>query len=161
MEDLIGLSACLQGEIPYWLLRDHEDRAQEALDFYRKVFDGRFYLEIQHNQLPDQDKVNPLIVDLGRRNSVPVAATNDCHYLKSSDAKAHEALLCIQTQSTIHDKGRMSFETDQLYLKSPDEMARSFSWVPEAVDITSEIAGLCNVEIPKDVSLFPGLSHRA
>ena len=152
---LIGLSACLQGEIPYWLLRDHEDRAKEALDFYQKVFDGRFYLEIQHNQLPDQDKVNPLIVDLGRRSGVPVAATNDCHYLKSSDAKAHEVLLCIQTQSTIHDKGRMSFETDQLYLKSPDEMAKDFSWVPEAVDVTAEIAGLCNVEIPKDVFCFP------
>ncbi|HVN72881.1 MAG TPA: DNA polymerase III subunit alpha, partial [Desulfomonilia bacterium] len=152
---LIGLSACLQGEIPYWLLRDDEDRAQEALDFYRKIFDDRFYLEIQHNALPDQDKVNPLIVDMARRKGVPVAATNDCHYLKSGDARAHEVLLCIQTQNTIHDKGRMTFESDQLYLKSPDEMVRDFGWIPEAVDITSDIAGLCNVEIPKDVYCFP------
>ncbi|MGD0211048.1 MAG: DNA polymerase III subunit alpha, partial [Desulfomonilia bacterium] len=152
---LIGLSACLQGEVPYWLLRDDEARAHEALDFYRKTFEGRFYLEIQHNALPDQDKVNPLIVDLGKRTGTPVSATNDCHYLKSGDAKAHEVLLCIQTQNTIHDKGRMTFESDQLYLKSPDEMVRDFDWIPEAVGITSDIAGLCNVEIPKDVYCFP------
>ncbi|MGD0819289.1 MAG: DNA polymerase III subunit alpha [Desulfomonilia bacterium] len=152
---LIGLSACLQGEVPYWLLRDNEERAHEALDFYRKTFEGRFYLEIQHNALPDQDKVNPLIVDLGKRTGTPVAATNDCHYLKSGDAKAHEVLLCIQTQNTIHDKGRMTFESDQLYLKSPDEMVRDFGWIPEAVGVTSDIAGLCNVEIPKDVYCFP------
>jgi len=152
---LIGLSACLQGEIPYWLLRDNEERANDALDFYRKIFDGRFYLEIQHNALPDQEKVNPLIVELGRRKGVGVAATNDCHYLRSADAKAHEVLLCIQTQNTIHDKGRMTFESDQLYLKSPEEMAGNFHWIPEAVDITSEIAGLCDVEIPKDVYCFP------
>jgi DNA polymerase-3 subunit alpha len=64
-------------------------------------------------------------------------------------------LLCIQTQNTINDKGRLTFESDQLYLKSPEEMARDFHWIPEAIDITSEIAGLCNVEIPKDVYFFP------
>ncbi|HPI92927.1 MAG TPA: DNA polymerase III subunit alpha [Deltaproteobacteria bacterium] len=152
---LIGLSACLQGEIPYWLLRGDEAKAAEALDFYRKTFGNAFYLEIQHNGLPDQDMVNPLIVDLAKRSGTPVVATNDCHYLKPEDAKAHEVLLCIQTQNTIHDKGRMTFESDQLYLKGPDEMARDFHWIPEALDISGEIAAICNVEIPKDRYCFP------
>ncbi len=154
-QGLIGLSACLQGEIPYWLLRDDEQNAREALDFYRRVFDGRFYLEIQDNSLPDQEKVNPLILEMGSRFGVPVVATNDCHYLRQEDAKAHEVLLCIQTQSTLNDKSRMSFESDQLYLKSPQEMEKGFSWAPGAVDITSEIAKRCNVTIPNDVYYFP------
>jgi DNA polymerase-3 subunit alpha len=154
-QGLIGLSACLQGEIPYWLLRGNEQKAIEALDFYRRVFDGRFYLELQDNGLPDQEKVNHMILDMGRRSGIPVVATNDCHYLRREDAKAHEVLLCIQTQSTINDKSHMSFESDQLYLKSPEEMAGGFQWVPEALDITSEIAARCNVEIPKDVYYFP------
>ena len=152
---LIGLSACLQGEIPFWLLRGDEAKAAEALDFYRKALGGAFYLEIQHNGLPDQDMVNPLIVDLARRSGTAVVATNDCHYLKPGDAKAHEVLLCIQTQNTIHDKGRMTFESDQLYLKGPDEMARDFQWVPEALALSGEIASLCNVDIPKDRYCFP------
>jgi len=152
---LIALSACLQGEIPYWLLRGDEAKAQDALDFYRSTFGGDFCLEIQHNGLPDQDTVNPMIVDMARRSGTPLVATNDCHYLKREDARAHEVLLCIQTQNTIHDKGRMSFESDQLYLKSPQEMAADFHWIPEALDMTAEIASRCHVEIPKDKYRFP------
>jgi DNA polymerase-3 subunit alpha len=154
-EGLIALSACLQGEIPYWLVRGNDQRAKEALDFYRRVFDGRFYLEVQDNGLADQEKVNRLILDMGRESGIPLVATNDCHYLKREDARAHEVLLCIQTQNTINDKSHMSFESDQLYLKSPEEMARGFQWAPGAVDITAEIAARCNVEIPKDVYYFP------
>jgi DNA polymerase III subunit alpha len=152
---LIALSACLQGEVPYWLLRGNEDRALDALDFYRTTFGDRFYLEIQSNGLEDQNTVNPLIIDLGKRHGVPIVATNDCHYLLKSDAKAHEALLCIQTQTTIHDKDRMSFETDELYLKSPDVMRSQFSFCPEAVDLTGEVAARCNLELPKGVYFFP------
>ena len=152
---LLALSACLQGEVPYWLLRGAEDRALDALDFYRATFDGRFYLEIQSNGLEDQNTVNPLIIDLGKRHGVPVVATNDCHYLLKSDAKAHEALLCIQTQTTIHDKDRMSFETDELYLKSPEEMRAQFSFCPEAVDLTGEVAARCSLELPRGRYFFP------
>ncbi|MEA2101257.1 MAG: DNA polymerase III subunit alpha, partial [Thermodesulfobacteriota bacterium] len=156
-QGLIAMSACLQGEIPYWLLRDNPERAQGALEFYRSTFDSRFYLEIQENKLSDQDRVNPMIVDLGKQFDVPIVATNDCHYLHRSDAGAHEALLCIQTQKTIHDKDRMRFATDQLYLKSPEEMASSFSWIPEAVEMTGEVASQCEVEIPKGLYYFPVL----
>jgi len=82
-------------------------------------------------------------------------ATNDCHYLLQSDAKAHEALLCIQTQTTLHDKGRMSFETDQLYLKSPQEMEEYFHWIPQALDATIEVAARCRLELPKGRYHFP------
>ncbi len=152
---LIALSACLQGEIPYWLLRGNEERTHDALEFYRKTFDGRFYLEIQSNGLDDQNIVNPLLVDLGRKNGIPIVATNDCHYLSKGDAKAHEALLCIQTQTTVHDKNRMSFETDELYLKSPQDMKEQFAWIPEALDATAEVAGRCNLELTRGVYYFP------
>ncbi|MRR35536.1 DNA polymerase III subunit alpha, partial [bacterium] len=152
---LIAMSACLQGEVPFWLFRGNEERALDALDFYRNTFRDRFYLEIQANGLADQETVNPLLVDMGKRHGVPLVATNDCHYLLKSDAKAHEALLCIQTQTTLHDKDRMSFETDELYLKSPQEMEAQFGWIPEAVSISAEIAGRCNLELPKGVYYFP------
>ena len=154
-EGLIALSACLQGEIPYWMLRGSRERVEEALEFYLGTFGDRFYLEIQANALADQESVNPELVELGRRRGIPVVATNDCHYLLKSDAKAHEALLCIQTQTTLLDKGRMSFETDELYLKSPQEMREYFSRVPEAVDATGEVAARCCLELPKGQYYFP------
>ena len=152
---LIAMSACLQGEIPYWLLRGNTERANQALDFYRQTFSDRFYLEIQENGLDDQNKVNPQLVDLARRLGIPLVATNDCHYLNAGDDKAHEALLCIQTQNTLHDKDRMTFGTDQIYLKSPQEMAQAFAGLPEAIANTREVAARCNVEVPKGCYYFP------
>lgn len=152
---LIAMSACLQGEVPYWLLRGNEDKALDALEFYRSTFDGRFYLEIQNNGIEDQNRVNELLMDISKRYDLPVVATNDCHYLHKADAKAHEVLLCIQTQSMIHDKGRMTFETDQLYLKSPQEMAEQFAWAPDAIKTAEEVAGRCNLELPRGDYYFP------
>ncbi len=152
---LIALSACLQGEVPYWLLRGNDERVNDALEFYCRIFDNRFYVEIQANGLADQETLNPQLVELAGRRGLPVVATNDCHYLLRSDAKAHEALLCIQTQTTMHDKGRMSFETDQLYLKSPQEMREYFHWIPQAVDATAEVAARCSLELPRGVYYFP------
>ncbi|HHO77013.1 MAG TPA: DNA polymerase III subunit alpha [Deltaproteobacteria bacterium] len=154
-EGLVAMSACLQGEIPYWLLRGNESNALNAMEFYRATFDGRFYLELQNNGIEDQNRVNTLLVDLSKRYDLPLVATNDCHYLRKEDAKAHEALLCIQTQSMIHDKDRMTFETDQLYLKSPEEMAEQFAWAPDALKATQEVASRCNLELPKGVYYFP------
>jgi len=152
---LIAMSACLQGEVPYWLLRGNETKAFDAVEFYRSTFDERFYLEIQSNGIEDQNRVNKLLVDVSRQYDLPVVATNDCHYLRKEHAKAHEALLCIQTQSMIHDKGRMTFETDQLYLKSPQEMAEQFAWAPDAVKTTEEVVSRCNLELPSGNYYFP------
>ncbi len=152
---LIAMSACLQGEIPYWILRNDDKRTIEALDFYRSTFKDRFYLEIQSNGLADQEKVNPIIIEMAKEYSVPLVATNDCHYLMPSDAKAHEVLLCIQTRKTINDKDRMRFNTDQLYLKSPQEMIDSFSSIPEAISNTKDVADRCLLEIPMGKYHFP------
>ncbi|VFU17433.1 DNA polymerase III alpha subunit [anaerobic digester metagenome] len=154
-QGLIALSACLQGEVPYWLFRGNDERVNDALEFYCRTFDGRFYIEIQANGLADQETLNHQLVELAGRRGLPVVATNDCHYLLQSDAKAHEALLCIQTQTTLHDKGRMSFETDQLYLKSPQEMEEYFHWIPQALDATIEVAARCRLELPKGRYHFP------
>ena len=153
-EGLIALSACLQGEIPYWMLRGSRERVEEALEFYLGTFGDRFYLEIQANALADQESVNPELVELGRRRGIPVVATNDCHYLLKSDAKAHEALLCIQTRARCSTKAH-ELRDGELYLKSPQEMREYFSRVPEAVDATGEVAARCCLELPKGQYYFP------
>jgi DNA polymerase-3 subunit alpha len=136
---LIALSACLQGEIPYWLLRGDDAKAKDALDFYRGAFGGDFYLEIQHNGLPDQDTVNPMIVDMARRSGTPLVATNDCHYLRREDARAHEVLLCIQTRTPSMTRPHELRDRPALP-QEPPEMAVDFHWIPEALAMTAEIA---------------------
>ena len=87
-------------------------------------------------------------------------ATNDCHYLRKSDARAHEILLCIQTGKTVVDEKRFKFRTDQLYFKSPEDMARDFAYVPEALENTMEIAGKMRFETGPGQLSLPGVSAR-
>ncbi|MBI5740260.1 MAG: DNA polymerase III subunit alpha [Nitrospirae bacterium] len=144
---LIGLSACLKGEIPHYLSAGMTDRAREAAIEYRKILGAEnFYLEIQPNELPEQEEVNRLLIELGRDLHIPLVATNDCHYLNREDAKAHEVLLCIQTGKTMNDADRMRFSKDTFYFKSPAEMMSAFSDVPEAVENTRRIAERCNLD---------------
>ncbi len=153
---LIGLSACLKGEIPYCLQRGMVDRARErALQFKHILGPENFYLEIQENGLPEQTEANIKLVELARELHVGVVATNDCHYLKREDAKAHEVLLCIQTGRTMKDATRMKFATDEFYFKSPQEMKEAFREVPEAIANTVSIAERCNVEFVLGESLLP------
>jgi len=99
---LIATSACLQGEVPFAMGTEGEAKALEALEEYKSIFpDGRFYLEIQDNGLPDQERMNPLLIALARRTGTPLVATNDCHYLNPGDDKLQEILLCLQTGKTI------------------------------------------------------------
>lgn len=145
---LIGSSACLNGEIASLLLENNREGARRVAEEYRNIFgDGNFYLELMENGIPEQKVVNERLIELGRELSMPLIATNDCHYLKRADAEAHELLLCIQTGKTIDDQDRMRFQTDHFYLKSPEEMAESFSHCPEAIENTLEIAGRCNVSL--------------
>ena len=125
---LIALSACLHGEVARYILNDDAAGAEAAAQEYADIFPGRFYLEVQANNLPEQNKVNDAFLDLGPRWGLPVVATNDVHYLKPGDARAHDVLLCIQTGKTINTKGRMQFHTDQLYYKSPQEMAQAIPY---------------------------------
>jgi DNA polymerase-3 subunit alpha len=147
-EGLICLSSCLKGEIPALVLGGKRDEASAVAGWYKEVFGkGRFYLELQDTGLDEQRTVNQGLVALGRDVGAPLVATNDCHYLRREDAKAHDVLLCIQTGKTLKDPKRMKFSTDQFYLRSAEEMERLFNRYPEALRNTVEIADGCNLEL--------------
>ncbi|MBW2662757.1 MAG: DNA polymerase III subunit alpha, partial [Deltaproteobacteria bacterium] len=144
---LIALSACMQGEIPSLITENRQDKADEAALSFLDIFDkDNFYLEVQNNGIDKQEKINQALLDMNKRLSIPLVATNDCHYLDKEDVRAHEVLLCIQTGKTIHDPNRFKFQTDQLYFKSPEEMHSSFADYPNALNNTVDIAKRCNVE---------------
>ena len=147
-EGLICTSACLNGEVAYLLLNGDRDGARTAAEKYREIFgEGNFYLEIMENGLEKQKQANRALIELARELSIPLVATNDCHYLNRDDAEAHEVLLCIQTGTTMEDEKRMRFQTEEFYLKSPDEMKKSFDYCPEAIANTIEISNKCNLSL--------------
>ena len=144
-EGLIALSACLNGVVAAYLNRGELQEAEKELQFYQQLFDNRrFYIELQDNGIAEQYKVNEQLIDLARSFDLLLVATNDCHYLMAEDARAHEVLLCIQTGKHMDDPSRMQYGTDQLYFKSPEEMAAGFADYPEALANTIEIAERCN-----------------
>ena len=146
-EGLIALSACLAGEIPRKLLQDDYDGAKEAALWYDKTFGrGNYYLEIQNHGIAEQLRVLPQIVKISRETGIPLVATNDVHYIKKENAKVQKVLICIQTNHTIDEDTGLEFGTDDFYLKSEDEMRELFEDYPDAVDNTSVIADMCNVE---------------
>src|SRR5436190_3192189 len=152
---LIALSGCLRGEVAHSFVTGQPEKARAAAEELARIFDGRFYIEIQDNRLPAQERVNAELVRLARELGLPIVGTNDCHYLQPEDAAAHEVLLCIQTGKTFSDERRWKFETDQLYVKDAAEMAAAFAHVPEAVANTLEIARRCNLELTEERQ-FPG-----
>jgi DNA polymerase-3 subunit alpha len=155
-EGLIALTACLAGEVPSYILRGEYEKAKEAALFYDSVFGrGNFYLELQDHGILEQQKVNKELIRLSKETGIPLVATNDVHYLEKKDAKAHEVLLCIQTGKTIDDEDRMSFPTDEFYLKSPQEMENLFSCCKEAIENTEKIADMCNVEFEFNKTKLP------
>jgi len=145
---LIGFSACLKGEIPVLLQANRFNDALKAADELAHIFGkDNFYLELQENGIPEQKKVNQGIIKISRELSLPLIATADVHYLTKENAEAHEALLCIQTQTTLDDPNRMKFQTQEFYFKSPDEMKELFRDLPQAIANTLEVAGRCNLEL--------------
>jgi DNA polymerase-3 subunit alpha len=151
---LIALSSCLHGEVARHVLSNDPKAAEASAREYAEIFPGRFYLEVQANDLPEQLKVNAAFLESAPRWGLPVVATNDVHYLKPQDAKAHDVLLCIQTGKTVNTSGRMQFSTDQLYFKTPEEMARAFPY-PEILAASGEIASRCNVILELGALHFP------
>ncbi|MCK9364220.1 MAG: DNA polymerase III subunit alpha [Syntrophales bacterium] len=145
-EGLIGMSACLHGEIASAILNGNMDEAgRQALE-YRDIFgEGNFFLEIMENGIPEQKQANEGLIELSRKYSIPLVATCDCHYLNREDAEAQEVLLCIQTGKTLRDVERMRFSTDQFYFRSPEEMKRLFNYCPDAIENTGKIADRCNI----------------
>jgi len=155
-QGLIALSACLQGEVTRHVLEGSMRRARQVAGELSEIFNyGRFYLELQKNGMPEQEKANRGLLKLSGDLSLPVVATNDCHYLRKEDAKAHEILLCIQTGKTMDDQDRMRFPTDQFYFKSPEEMIALFADIPNATKNTLSIAEQCNLEIDFNTTHLP------
>ncbi|MHB8110168.1 MAG: DNA polymerase III subunit alpha [Syntrophorhabdaceae bacterium] len=154
-EGLICLTACIKGEIPNSILKGTEESLRKNVEYYLSRFENRIFFELQDNGLDEQRIVNEKLIELSSYYGVPIVATNDCHYLRREEAKAHELLLCIQTGKTINDKDRLSFSTDQFYFKSPEEIALAFSQYPEALSNTMRIAEMCNVTIDTNTYHFP------
>ncbi|MGE4453682.1 MAG: DNA polymerase III subunit alpha, partial [Sphaerochaeta sp.] len=158
-EGLICLSACLGGEILQHLLNDQWDLAKERAQWFASVFDdGRYYLEMQDHNLPEQKKTNPLLKQISDETGIPLVCTNDIHYIDKSDANAQDLLLCVGTNSKKNDPNRMRFPNQEFYFKSEAEMAELFSWCPEALENTTKIAERCNLEIHFPGPLLPNFA---
>jgi len=150
---LIGLSACLSGEIPRTYFASGYDAARDMARRYAATFEeSSFYLELQRNRLPEQDEVNDVLIRISRETGIPLVATNDCHYLKREDARSQEILMAISQRKRLTDEGRLRHEVDEFYLKSPQEMMEAFAAVPEAIENTVRIAAACQVDIPNNAT---------
>lgn len=147
---LIAMSACLKGEVAMQCGRGNMEDAVATARWYNELFPDRYYIELQENTIPEQDIVNKRLMEVAAELKLPLVATNDCHYLNREDARAHEVLLCIQTGKTMEDPTHMKFSVDEFYVKSPEEMARAFSYAPEAISNTLTIAERCNLELAVD-----------
>ena len=154
-EGIICLSACLQGEIPHLLLSGNRQKAEEVVNFYKNIFPGRFYIEIQDHGIEEEKIVAPLLIELAQDTNTPLVVTNDCHYINRKDAEAHDVLLCIQTGKSLSDTNRMKYNTNQLYFKSEDEMRELFPAQTEAYDNTLKIADQIDLELDYNNFLFP------
>ena len=155
-EGLIASSACLAGIIPRNLVRGQYETACEEAIRLRDIFGrGNFFLELQDHGMAEQRLVNSQLMRMSEELDIPLICTNDIHYTYDTDAEAHDILLCIQTGKKQSDQDRMRYEGGQYYMKSPEEMEQLFSYAPDALRNTEEIAQRCNVEIEFGVQKLP------
>ena len=146
-EGLIGLSACLAGEIPRRIINgDYEGAKAYALELSSILGEDNFYLELQDHGIADQTTVNRALLRMHNETGIPLVCTNDAHYLRKEDAESHDVLLCIQTGKTVDDENRMRYEPRNFYLRSTEEMEALFSGYPDAVENTQRIADRCQLE---------------
>jgi DNA polymerase-3 subunit alpha len=145
-EGLVALSACGSGELSQLILSGRYSEANQAAQWYQRTY-GDFYLEIMRHPIPELEAVNKYLVQMGTELNIPIVATNDTHYVNREDASAHDLLLCIGTNTTIHDEKRMKMAGDFFYLKSPQEMAELYKDIPQALENTERIAAMCNLDM--------------
>jgi len=143
-QGLIALTSCLVGEIPRLILNGRLQDAKQAAQWYKQVF-GDFYLEIQRQPISELEQINQVLIDMSNELGIPLVATNDIHYVRREDAQAHDLLLCIGTNASIHDEKRMKMASDTLYLRSPEEMAELFQDIPQALENAERIAEMCDL----------------
>jgi len=158
-EGLIGLSGCLHGEIPNYIINDQIDKAKKAIIDFQDIFGkDNFYLELQDQLIPEQKKINRELIKIAKEMNIELVATNDVHYLHKSDSYSHEILLCLQTQTTLDDPKRMRFSTNEFYLKSEEEMKELFSEIPSALTNTLKVVNKCNLELDFSKKYMPVFS---
>ncbi|MFC1903739.1 DNA polymerase III subunit alpha [Chloroflexota bacterium] len=145
-EGLIALTGCLGGEIPRLIRNGRLQEAKEAALWYRQTF-GDFYLEIQRHPIPELEQVNQTLIAMSGELGIPLVATNDAHYINREDASAHDLLLCIGTNSSVHDEKRFRMAGDFFYLKSPEEMAELYRDLPQAIENSGRIAEMCDLKL--------------
>ncbi len=155
-EGLIALSACLAGEVPKLLLNGEKDKAREVVREHIDIF-GRdnYFIEIQDHNLPEQKQILPQLIEIARSEGVGVVATNDIHYLAKEDAFYQDVLMCIQMEETVKNEDRMTFKTEEFYIKSEAEMRELFNFIPEACDNTQKIADRCKVDFDFNTRHLP------
>ena len=155
-EGLIGLSACLSGDIPRLLMQGDDQGAKQLAQRLSDIFGPEhFYLELQEHGIPVQKEVNAQIIRIARETGLPLVATNDVHYINQEDAAVQDVLICIQTGRFLDEENRMKMDSDQMYLKSGAEMEALFSHVPEALENTQKIAERCHVELDFETQHLP------
>jgi DNA polymerase-3 subunit alpha len=153
---LIGTSTCLGSEICQELLKGDYNKAQYLAGMYAEIFgEGNYFIELQDHRLPEQAKIRDPLLKIARELKLPLIATNDAHYLCKSDSTPHDVLLCIQTGSLVEDTKRLKFQTEEFYLKSPEEMGDLFGEWPEALENSLRVADMCNLELGKQHAKMP------
>src|SRR5271167_3636088 len=153
---LIGLSGCLKGEVAEELTFEHYDKAREAAATFGDIFGkGNFFLEIQNQGLPEEDRIQTNLLKLEQDLGIPMVATNDSHYLCEDDAHAQDVMVCIQTGKSINDTNRLKFASDQFFVKSFPEMQKEFLGYEQFLHRTLEIAERCNTKLEKVQDPFP------
>ncbi len=154
-EGLICLSACLAGEVSRRLSEGNYQAAKDTALRYREIFGEDYYIEVQSHDFPEQLSVLARLIKLSRDTGIPMAATNDAHYIRREDSEAQKILMCINTGTTLDDNDRLELPTDDFYLRPPEEMAELFRSCPEAVENTVRIAEKCNVTFEFGVTKLP------
>ena len=154
-EGIICLSGCAAGELSQLMLKDQMDEAERLTEWYARVFGDRFYMEIQNAGIPIQKECMDMTVDMANKKGLPLVATNDAHYLNKEDADAQDVLLCISTLSLRSDENRMKMKTDQLFVRTPEEMYEAFPGFEDAVARSQEIADRCDIQLDKDPRHYP------
>jgi DNA polymerase III alpha subunit len=146
-DGLIALSGCGSSEVSRLVANGQLDAARRVIEWYRDIFPGRYYLELQDHGIPELTAVNHQVVKFAHEFDLPLVATNDVHYTRREDAATHDVLLCIQTGKTVNEPKRMRMDGDSYYLKSADEMAALFPNLPDALTNTLRVAEMCEVEL--------------
>ncbi|REJ87008.1 MAG: DNA polymerase III subunit alpha [Planctomycetota bacterium] len=154
-EGIICLSGCASSELSRHLLADESDSARKLVEWYVDLFGDRFYMEIQDGGVEIQQSCAEATVDLANRMGLPLVATNDAHYLCQTDAGMHDVLLCVNTKATRSETNRMKIDTDQLFIRSPEQMYEAFPNAADAVARSQEIADRCDIDLDLETRHFP------